>query len=201
MTEKPEDRIVDIYRRHAAAFDRRRGRSGMEEAWLDRFAALLPSGGAILDLGCGAGEPIATDLAARGFAITGVDTSGPLLDRARSRLPAATFLEADMRTLALGRRFHGIVAWDSFFHLTPDDQRRMFRVFADHAEAQAALLFTSGPRAGEAIGMFEGEPLYHASLDPDDYRALLDEAGFAVVVHVADDPACGGHTVWLARAT
>ena len=63
----------------------------------------------------------------------------------------------------------------------------------------AALMFTSGPRAGVAMGTFEGEPLYHASLDPDDTRALLAANGFALVTHVPEDPACGGHTVWLAR--
>ena len=75
----------------------------------------------------------------------------------------------------------------------------MFAVFRDHAASRAALMFTSGPALGEAIGEFEGEPLYHASLDPDEYRALLMAHGFAVVSHVADDPACNGHTVWLAQ--
>ena len=60
-------------------------------------------------------------------------------------------------------------------------------------------MFTSGPRRGEAIGSYKGEPLFHASLDPEEYRALLDEHGFEVVTHVADDPECGGHTIWLAR--
>jgi hypothetical protein len=105
---------------------------------------------------------------------------------------------ADMRTLSLGRTFDGLIAWDSFFHLTPDDQRRMFAVFQNHAAPQAALMFTSGPAHGEAIGTFEGEPLYHASLAPQEYHALLDAHGFRVVRHVAEDPACNGHTVWLA---
>jgi hypothetical protein len=74
----------------------------------------------------------------------------------------------------------------------------MFPVFRDHAAPRAALMFTSGPAHGEVIGAFEGEPLYHASLDPDEYRALLMAHGFRVVRHVADDPACNGHTIWLA---
>ena len=60
-------------------------------------------------------------------------------------------------------------------------------------------MFTSGPAFGEAIGTFEGEPLYHGSLDPAEYRALLDAQGFEVVAHVAEDATCGGHTIWLAR--
>ncbi len=60
-------------------------------------------------------------------------------------------------------------------------------------------MFTSGPAYGEAIGSFAGERLYHASLDPAEYRALLAENGFAVVAHAVEDPGCGGHTVWLAQ--
>jgi 2-polyprenyl-3-methyl-5-hydroxy-6-metoxy-1,4-benzoquinol methylase len=193
--------IVPLYQRHAQAYDRLRARNLFEKSWLDRFAALVPAGGCVLDIGCGMGEPIAHDLIARGFRVTGIDSSPALIEMCRGRFPRQTWDVADMRDLALGRTFDGLIAWDSFFHLTPDDQRRMFAVFQAHAAPGAALMFTSGPAFGEAIGTFEGEPLYHASLDPDEYRALLAAHGFDVVQHVADDPACNGHTVWLAQRT
>lgn len=195
----PSEQIIGLYERHAAAWDRRRGRSLFERPWLDRFTALVPDGAEVLDLGCGSGEPMARHLVRQGYPITGVDSSAPLIDLCRARFPDHDWRVADMRTLSLGRRFAGILAWDSFFHLDADDQRGMFAVFADHAAPGAALMFTSGPHHGEAIGEFEGEPLYHASLDPAEYRALLSAHGFEVVAHVAEDPACGNHTVWLAR--
>ena len=46
---------------------------------------------------------------------------------------------------------------------------------------------------------FEGETLYHASLDPEEYRNLLADNGFAVLRHGVEDPECGGHTLWLAK--
>jgi hypothetical protein len=104
-----------------------------------------------------------------------------------------------MRTLSLGRRFDGILAWDSFFHLKHEDQRRMFPIFREHAAPRAALMFTSGPAHGESTGRLEGEPLYHASLDVAEYRNLLEDAGFAVVATIAEDKTCGGRTVWLAQ--
>src|SRR5690349_9000226 len=115
------------------------------------------------------------------------------------RFPGQTWFVADMRSPPLVQTFDGILAWDSFFHLCHDDQRRMFPVFRAHAAPGAALLFTSGPAHGVAIGAIEGEPLYHASLDGAEYRELLRENGFTVVAHVVEDPSCGGHTVWLAR--
>jgi hypothetical protein len=121
-------------------------------------------------------------------------------DRAfRERLPDQEALVAEMRTLSLKRVFPGILAWDSFFHLNHDDQRRMFPIFRAHAGPRAALMFTSGVAYGEAIGQLEGEPLYHASLDPTEYRQLLDSQGFDVVATVPEDQSCGGRTVWLAQ--
>lgn len=53
---------------------------------------------------------------------------------------------------------------------------------------------------GEAIGVdLCGDALYHASLDTQEYARLLDLHGYEVVLHRAQDPDCGGHTVWIAR--
>lgn len=192
--------IIGLYERHAAAFDRQREKNLFERGWLDRFTALIPPGGTVLDLGCGSGEPIARHLVESGFRVTGVDSSPAMIAMCRARFPAQGWQTADMRGLALGRRFDGILAWNSFFHLDHADQRRMFPVFRDHAAAGAALMFTSGPSHGIALGQFEGEALFHSSLDPAEYRALLAANGFRVAAHRAEDPGCNGHTVWLAQA-
>lgn len=199
MTSSAADAIVPLYQRHAAAYDRLRGRALIEAGWLGRFLSLLPAAPSVLDIGCGMGEPIARHLIERGCRLTGVDSSTPLIALCRERFPQQIWQIADMRRLSLGRRFDGLIAWDSMFHLSPGDQRRMFPLFREHAADGAALLFTSGPGHGEAIGNFEGEPLYHASLDPGEYRALLAANGFAVIAHVAEDPGCGDHTIWLAQ--
>jgi SAM-dependent methyltransferase len=199
MTSESE-RIVGLYERHARAWvaDRKRGRF-VERAWLDRFAELLPAGSAVLDIGCGAGEPMAGHLIARGFVVTGIDSSRTMISLCQGNFPRYRWLVEDMRTLALGALFQGVIAWDSFFHLSFDDQRGMFPIFRAHTAPGAPLLFSSGPRHGEAIGSYGGEPLYHASLDPTEYRALLGANGFSVVAYAAEDPTCGGHTVWLAQ--
>ncbi len=191
----PADRIIDLYDRNAATWEAARGPSKVRGSIVEG----LPAGASVLDLGCGSGDPIARHLVQRGLSVTGVDSSPAMIELCRARLPGAEFHVADMRCLALQRRFDAILAWDSVFHLTADDQTRMFPIFARHAGPAAVLMFTSGPARGEAIGSFAGEPLYHASLDPEEYRELLRRHGFAVVRHVSEDPACGGHTVWLAR--
>ena len=193
------DEVVGIYRRHAEAWTRARGTELPEVAWLDGFSALLPPGGSVLDLGCGSGVPVARDLARRGLSVTGVDSAPEMIAMFRANLPTQRAHVADMRVLALDQRFSGVVAWDSFFHLTPDDQRAMFPIFAMHGEPGAALLFTSGPQHGEVLGVLEGDSLYHASLSPEEYRLLLRQTGFEVRWHLSEDPSSGGRTVWLAQ--
>jgi len=196
--ERARRAIPDLYERHAHAYDRDRGRALQERAWLDRFLAHVSAGGTVLDVGCGMGEPIARYLLERGVGVVGIDVAPSMIELCRTRFPDSEWLVADMRTLELGRRFDGLVAWDSFFHLGADDQRVTLERLAAHARPGAPLLFTSGPEEGEAIGRYEGEPLYHASLAPVEYARLLVAHGFQVRDHVASDATCGDHTVWLA---
>jgi SAM-dependent methyltransferase len=199
------DRIIDHYERHAREWDADRNcyvDPWNDKPWHDRFVAALPGArGTVLDLGCGSGSPVARYMAECGLHVTGVDSSATLISLCRERLPDHEWLIGDMRLLQLSRRFDGILAWDSFFHLTPDDQRRMFEVFARHSTPSATLMFNSGPAHGEGVGAYRGDPLYHASLNPDEYTALLGGIGFEVVAHAVEDwPTGGGRTVWLARS-
>lgn len=201
----PEDAedVRDVwrfYQRHAGDYDRDRSRTLMELSYLTEVMNALPPQANILDLGCGMGEPIARYFIEQGMQVTGVDAAPAMLSISARRFPDATWIEADMRSLDLGRRFDAIVAWNSFFHLSVPDQREMFPVFSRHAAPGCMLLFTSGPEAGEAIGDLYGEKLFHASLSPQEYREQLNGAGFEVLRHKAEDPDCGRHTVWLARA-
>ena len=197
MTSAAND-VIAVYRRHAEAWTTARGSRLSERGWLDQFAALLPSTGSVLDLGCGSGIPIARELVDRGLSVTGVDGAPEMIALFQANLPSQRAFVADMRALTLNVRFSGVIAWDSFFHLTPDAQRAMFPLFGQHAGPRAALMFTCGPSYGEAIGDLEGEPLYHASLDLEEYRMLLDANGFDVAAQVTEDPACR-RTVWLAQ--
>lgn len=199
----PED-IITTYDRVAHDFHAQRGKSLFEKPMLDRMLGIAPrnqSPRRLLDLGCGSGAPIATYLSERGMDITGVDGAAAMVDLFTTTLPDATSVHADMRTLDLGKTFDAILAWNSFFHLSPDDQRAMFPIFAAHAAPNAALMFTSGPSAGETWGHAAGASVYHASLDPDEYRALLAANDFKVIEYRAEDPTCQGHTIWLARST
>jgi SAM-dependent methyltransferase len=192
-------KIADLYERHAKNWEKDRGRHLFEKPWLDHFLRLVPAGGSILDIGCGSAEPIARFFVEQGYDVTGADSSPSLIDICKRRFPTQRWIVADMRELSLDARFQGIIAWDSLFHLCPEDQRQMFPLFRKHSAPNAALLFTSGPAGEEVIGEYRGEPLYHGSLDSAEYRELVDQNGFAIVSHVIEDIACEYHTIWLAQ--
>ena len=200
MDHPSADKIIDLYQRNSDYWDDIRGKQLFELPWLERFLNLQPAVADILDIGCGSGKPIANYFVEQGHRVTGVDSSAAMIALCRQRFPTHQWQVADMRQLALGQKFDGILAWDSFFHLTRADQRGMFALFEQHAKPNAALMFTSGPANGEAIGEFNGETLYHASLAPEEYRQLLADHGFSLVKNVVEDPECGGHTIWLAQA-
>ena len=106
MTAAPED-IRGIYDRQAAVYDAARSRALFEARWLARFAACLPDGARVLDLGCGAGEPIARWFIAEGYRVTGMDFAPAMLEIARSRWPDGDWRQGDMRKLDLGEHSRG----------------------------------------------------------------------------------------------
>jgi SAM-dependent methyltransferase len=199
---RPED-VIPIYDREGPAWSLLRDRRLTERPWLDRALMIAPRAMGrrrILDLGCGAGRPLAAYLVERGCLVTGVDASRPMIDLFAANVPRAEALHADMRGLKLGRRFDLILAWDSFFHLAADEQMAMMPTFAAHAAPMGALLMTTGPAEGTALGSIGKEQLFHASLSPEAYRAGLEGVGFEVLGFWPEEPACGGRTIWLARA-
>lgn len=192
------DEIIDLYSRHADAWAELRGGTlnSVESAHMERFVAALPPGGEILDLGCGSGRPIAAWLIDRGFRVTGVDASPGLVNLCRAAFPAHDWRLADMRGLDLGRRFDGVLAWFSSFHLPAEDQEGMAAVYARHTRRGGRVMFMGGPEHGVAMGRWMDRPLHHASLAPAEYRAGLEATGF---VEIVEQPLDDDARIWTAR--
>lgn len=199
--DKPKLRpVIEIYEESASFWKEERAKSTFsEKKYMNWILERLSPGDEILDIGCGSGFPIADHFLKNGFKVTGIDAVQEMIEFAQMAFPDAAWKVADMRTLNLHQKFGAIVAWDSFFHLNFLEQEQMFPIFKNHLKPAGLLVFTSGPERGEAIGDMNGNPLFHASLSPDEYRKLLNENGFDVESFHPEDKDCGGHTVWLCR--
>ncbi len=121
-------------------------------ATLEELARGLPSGAAVLDLGCGAGVPVTRWLADHGFAVTGVDFSARQLELAQRLVPAASFVKADMMDLDFPpESFDAVVAFYSIIHLPRTEQPALLEGIRRWLKPGGAFLATW------ALGAWEGE--------------------------------------------
>ncbi|MBI5832229.1 MAG: class I SAM-dependent methyltransferase [Armatimonadetes bacterium] len=118
--------------------------------YLDRAAAALPAGGAVLELGSGTGR-LAEHLLRAGHTVVGCDASASMLARADSRL--ARFgdrwqaAHVDVRELRLPQRFELAVApYGMVAHLLTDaDRLAAFRAVHDHLAPGGQFVFDDRP--------------------------------------------------------
>lgn len=181
-------------------FAQNRSKNLMEQPYLDRLIESISAKASVLDLGCGHGEPILAYLTQKGLKVVGVDASYQMIALAKQKFPDTTFYCQDMRNLVLNEQFDAIVMWHSLFHLPQEDQLTLFDQLLANLKPNGILLFTSGSEAGETWSLNGGENLYHASLSTEQYRLKLVQNGFEILLHVTDDPNCGGATVWMAKS-
>lgn len=107
--------------------------------------ALAQRARSVLDLGCGTGL-LAAELGSSRD-VFGVDPARAMLDIARRREGGAqvTWVEADARTVRLGRRFDLVLLTGHAFQcfLTDEDQRALCRTIAAHLEPGGTFIFDS----------------------------------------------------------
>ncbi len=126
----------------------------------------------VLELGCGWGR-VAGPIAADGRRVTGVDLAAELLERGRASYPAVDFVQADMRTVDLGRRFDRVlIPYNSLYCLLDEsDVVATFRRARAHLRPGAWLIFDA-----YAADSFHRE---------SDARQEWDEAAFVKTVRAA----------------
>ncbi|CAM5400341.1 Trans-aconitate 2-methyltransferase [Mycolicibacterium aubagnense] len=114
----------------------------------------------MLDLGCGTGQ--LTAALVDGRAVVGVDPAGAMLDVAQRRPGGekVDWIEADARTVRLGRKFDLIVLTGHAFQvfLTRDDRLAVLATIAAHLAPGGHFLFDSRNPMAEAWREWIPEP-------------------------------------------
>jgi ubiquinone/menaquinone biosynthesis C-methylase UbiE len=150
---------------------------------LSAFSSLLPPGGDVLDVGCGAGVPVARFLVDAGFKVTGIDISSSMLKLARVHVPEATFTKMDMRQLEFdAASFDGICAFYSLFHVPREEHLQVLIRFSRALRQDGVLIFSSGKSAWQGVENFHGARMFWSNPDREVTRQLVVDAGFAVIV-------------------
>jgi SAM-dependent methyltransferase len=181
-----KDDASNGYEAIAPEFMKRREESSIGAVAVRRWSSALPSGAAILDLGCGHGVPIAKALIEDGFDVYGIDASPTLVAAFRSRFPHAhVTCEAVEDSDFFARKFDGALAIGLIFLLDADTQRELIRKVAQALTPGGRFLFTAPRDACVWTDVLTGR--WSLSLGAEGYEAILTGAGLAVVDEYLDE--------------
>ena len=169
------------YERCAADYDAARQQEAFPQLAL--LSRRLADGASVLDIGCGAGVPVARALSER-YTVTGVDISGAMIKLARHNVPQATFLEADIMALDFpADSFEAVVSFYAIFHIPREEHAELFRRIYDWLRPGgyllASLAFHDEPQYIEKD--FFGAQMAWSNYDLDTYVRLLQSLGFQLL--------------------
>jgi SAM-dependent methyltransferase len=150
--------------------------------YLELACELIPAGADVLELGCGAGIPMTVALA-DGRHVTGVDISATQVRLARTNVPDATFLQADMTTLAFEpETFDAIVAFYSLTHVPRDELAELLARIRGWLRPGGTFIASFG--ADDDPGGIEadwlGVDMYFSHFGAKKNRRLVEEAGLEI---------------------
>ena len=149
---------------------------------LDEFTNLVPKGGKVLDVGCGAGIPTAKYLVNKGLKLTGIDISETMLKMARKNVPDAEFIQKDMTQLDFDdNTFDGIISVYALFHVPKQEHKQIFQNFFRILKSGGILLINTGISESEGISSFFGVPMFWSNNNPEKTLKFINESGFSIL--------------------
>lgn len=152
------------------------------------WARTLPPGAVVLDVGCGAGVPVAEALTRAGCEVWGIDGSATLLQAFRTRFPQCRAACEDITESSLfDRTFDAVVAVGVLFLLAPELQRRVLHRIAGAVVPGGSLLFTAPAAAGSWTDVLTKR--LSVSLGAVEYARVLADAGLVLVGETEDEGA------------
>ncbi len=182
----PDPSLQQVYDELAATYEANRGAFDTTLVFDTFFRRLPPGRGHLLDLGCGAGEPMARLFIEQGWRATGVDFSPAMLELAAQMVPEMTRIQADMRDVELpDANFDAVTLIYSLFHVPRDHHPALLAKVFRWLRPGGRLLFTyatkeyTGHDEFEGTKEFLGQPLFYSHTTPLKLRGQLEGAGFA----------------------
>lgn len=174
LVKKGYDKIAEEYQIDRQAFDH------SEE--LTEFAGFLPKNGKVLDVGCGAGVPVAKFLVEAGFEVVGIDFSEKMLKLARKNVPQATFVRKNMTKMDFAdNSFDGLTAFYSIIHVPREKHSLLFKSFNRILRPDGIMLVCMGPDDWESTEEYYGIRMFWSQYSPEKSLQLVNDAGFEVI--------------------
>jgi 2-polyprenyl-3-methyl-5-hydroxy-6-metoxy-1,4-benzoquinol methylase len=174
------------YEAVASEFSERRRAWPIGLGTIRNWAKQVPAGASVLDLGCGTGIPVATELARLGFSVAGIDASPTLIAEFRRQIPAALWAcEAVEDSSLFGRKFDAVLAIGFMFLLPEDVQQTVIAKVGEALESDGRFLFTAPHQRCEWADVLTGKK--SVSLGENQYTTALLRACLAVTESYVDE--------------
>lgn len=169
------------------------------EQELARFRQMTPTGGLVLDVGCGPGQ-YSRALESRGLCVVGFDLSRGLLHQAQAA-GTRRLACANMRRLPLAAECaDGCFVCASLLHLPRAQVPQTLLEFRRVLRNGSALYIGVKEGAGEQwVADQEGYERFFAYYRPEEIDRLIQAAGFEIVVGWINPPGKGQRHNWINR--
>jgi cyclopropane fatty-acyl-phospholipid synthase-like methyltransferase len=159
--------------------------------WLDELMSRLDPGSRVVELGCGNG-PVETLALAKHHRLVGVDLSSEQLSKARLRVPAATFVEADILEVEFEPgSLDAVASFYVFNHIPRERLAELLGRIHGWLRPGGLLLAAFGTSDLEGWeGEWLGVPMFFSSFLPAENSRIVGMAGFELlrdeVVEIAE---------------
>lgn len=159
------------------------------------WAASLPRGGSVVDIGAGHGEPLASALIDAGLTVSAIDASPKMVAAFRRRFPdVEVACEPAEKSRFFGRTFDAALAIGLIFLLPETSQHALLHRISGALKPGGSLLFSAPWQVGTWNDLLTGRSSW--SLGIAEYRRILADAGFGVIDEHVDQ---GGTHYYEAR--
>ena len=181
------NQLRKIYDTFAKTYEENRGHFELSDVLDEFYSTLDPENGKLLDLGCGAGKPVARYFTDHNWSVIGVDFSEQMIRLASKHVPEMQRIHADFGKVNFEpNRFNAIIASYSLFHISVDKHKDLFKKFHKWLSPNGKALFTyatkeyTGSTAFDGYKNFMGQALYYSHKNPDELYVDLDDIGFNI---------------------
>ncbi len=160
-----------------------------------------------LDIGCGTGRPVCSELAAAGHDVLGIDISAAMIDAAKANVPKARFEHADICDFqSPPDSFDGITVYFSMIAGVTQGQIRSYiqKIYGGLKQGGFFVFATVPIAANQMEIKWMGRPVVVSSLEAGEAVDWISKVGFEVVQHAvstfmpkaAEAGICNADDVW-----
>lgn len=159
-----------------------RPRNSEDVKLLKELVSRLPRGARVLDAGCGAGVPVARNLA-RTFDVTGVDISERQIKLARRMVPKAKFLCDDILTVDFpDESFDAVVSYYAMFHVPRSKHKHILKNFHRILKPEGLALLCMGiGDLPHSLEEYHGTIMFWSHYGSEKNLRILKDSGYNII--------------------